>query len=81
MILWYIVYCLKYCCSSVTSVIKLTYVIRESRDHEVIPLTELKSKKDFHFQPKPTVPLCSKDNLELILYCETCDMRKPCCYI
>ncbi|XP_065919076.1 E3 ubiquitin-protein ligase TRIM71-like [Dysidea avara] len=46
---------------------------RESRGHEVVPLTELRYKRDLHVQPKPKVPLCSKDNIELILYCETCE--------
>ena len=41
--------------------------------HEMVSLTELRSKKNTPIHPKPIAPLCNKHNLELLFYCETCE--------
>ncbi|XP_065916814.1 tripartite motif-containing protein 2-like [Dysidea avara] len=45
----------------------------KTRDHGIVPLTELKSKKDIPIQPKPKTMLCKEHDIELLFYCETCD--------
>ena len=45
----------------------------KSRDHGIIPLTELRSKKDVTIQPKPKAMMCREHDIELLFYCETCD--------
>ena len=45
----------------------------KSRDHGIVPLTELKSKKGVSIQPKPKVMMCREHDIELLFYCETCD--------
>jgi len=68
-----VVYCLE-CSLFLCNVCNQAHIRdREARGHEVVPLNELRSKSDLCVQPKPKVPLCLKDNLELILYCETCE--------
>ena len=44
-----------------------------SRDHGIILLTELRSKKDVTIQTKPKAMMCKKHDIELLFYCETCD--------
>lgn len=44
-----------------------------SRDHNTIPLTELRTKKDKNFAPKPETIKCSKHDEEMLFYCEMCD--------
>ena len=44
-----------------------------SRDHGVVPLTELRSKKNIAIQPKPKAMMCKRHDMELLFYCETCD--------
>ena len=44
-----------------------------SRDHGIVPLTELRSKKDVTIQPKPKAMMCREHDIELLFYCETCD--------
>jgi len=39
--------------------------------HDVVPLGELKSKKNICLQP--TTPVCKKHNIQLLFFCETCD--------
>ena len=43
------------------------------RGHGIVPLTELKSKKDVPIQPKPKAMMCREHDIELLFYCETCD--------
>ena len=44
------------------------------RDHAIVPLVDLKSKKeDISVQPKPKVMLCKEHENELKYYCETCE--------
>ena len=43
------------------------------RDHGIVPLTELRSKKDVIIQPKPKAMICKEHDIELLFYCETCD--------
>ena len=43
------------------------------RDHGIIPLSELRSKKNVSIQPKPKAMMCREHELELSFYCETCD--------
>ena len=43
------------------------------RGHAIVPLAELKSKKDVPIQPKPKVMMCREHDIELLFYCETCD--------
>jgi len=45
----------------------------KTREHGIVPLTELKSKKDIPIQPKPKALLCKEHDIELLFYCETCD--------
>ena len=45
----------------------------KSRDHGIVPLTELRSKKDVAIQPKPKAMMCKEHDIELLFYCETCD--------
>ena len=45
----------------------------KSRDHGIVPLTELRSKKDVTIQPKPKAMMCREHDIELLFYCETCD--------
>ena len=45
----------------------------KSRGHGIVPLTELRSKKDVHIQPKPKAMMCKEHDIELLFYCETCD--------
>ena len=45
----------------------------KSRSHGIVPLTELRSKKDVTIQPKPKAMMCSEHDIELLFYCETCD--------
>ena len=45
----------------------------KSRDHGIIPLAELRSKKNFSIQPKPKAMMCREHDKELLFYCETCD--------
>ena len=44
-----------------------------SRGHGIVPLTELKAKKDVTIQPKPKAMMCREHDIELLFYCETCD--------
>ena len=44
-----------------------------SRGHGIVPLTELRSKKDVTIQPKPKAMICREHDIELLFYCETCD--------
>ena len=43
------------------------------RGHGIVPLTELRSKKDVVIQPKPKAMMCREHDIELLFYCETCD--------
>ena len=43
------------------------------RGHGIVPLTELRSKKDVTIQPKPKAMMCREHDIELLFYCETCD--------
>ena len=43
------------------------------RGHGIVPLTELRSKKDVTIQPKPKAMMCREHEIELLFYCETCD--------
>ena len=43
------------------------------RGHEIVPLSELRSKADIPIQPKPPVPLCQKHDIDLLFYCQTCE--------
>ena len=43
------------------------------RGHGIVPLTELRSKKDVAIQPKPKAMMCREHDIELLFYCETCD--------
>ena len=45
----------------------------KSRGHGIVPLTELRSKKDVTIQPKAKVLVCSEHEYELKHYCESCD--------
>ena len=45
----------------------------KSRGHGIVPLTELRSKKDVAVQPKAKVLICSEHEYELKHYCECCD--------
>ena len=45
----------------------------KSRAHGIVPLTELRSKKDLTIQPKPKAMMCREHDIELLFYCETCD--------
>ena len=45
----------------------------DSSDHGIVPLTELRSKKDVAIQPKPKAMMCKRHDTELLYYCETCD--------
>ena len=45
----------------------------KSRDHGIVPLTELRSKKDVTIQPKAKALVCSEHEYELKHYCESCD--------
>ena len=45
----------------------------KSRGHGIVPLTELRSKKDVAIQPKPKAMICREHDIELLFYCETCD--------
>ena len=45
----------------------------KSRDHCIVPLTELRSKKDVVVVPKPKAMMCTEHDIELLFYCETCD--------
>ena len=44
-----------------------------SRGHSIVPLTELRYKKDVTIQPKPKAMMCREHDIELLFYCETCD--------
>ena len=41
--------------------------------HGIIPLAELRSKKDVAIQPQPKAMMCKEHDIELLFYCETCD--------
>ena len=41
--------------------------------HNMVSLTELRSKRDSPIRPKPTAPLCKRHSLELLFYCDTCE--------
>ena len=43
------------------------------RGHGIVPLTELRSKKDVTIQPKAKALVCSEHEYELKHYCESCD--------
>ena len=45
----------------------------KSRDHGIVPLTELRSKNDVSIQGKPKAMMCREHDIELLFYCETCD--------
>ena len=45
----------------------------KSRNHGIVPLTKLRSKKDVTIQPKPKAMMCREHDIELLFYCETCD--------
>ena len=45
----------------------------KSCGHGIVPLTELRSKKDVTIQPKPKALMCREHDIELLFYCETCD--------
>ena len=45
----------------------------KSRGHGIVPLTELRSKKDVAIQPKAKALVCSEHEYELKHYCESCD--------
>ena len=45
----------------------------KSRGHGIVPLTELRSKKDVAIQSKPKAMMCREHDIELLFYCETCD--------
>ena len=45
----------------------------KSRGHHIVPLTELRSKKEVAIQPKPKAMMCREHDMELLFYCETCD--------
>ena len=45
----------------------------KSRDYGIVPLTELRSKKDVTIQPKAKALVCSEHEYELKHYCESCD--------
>ena len=45
----------------------------KSRGHGIVPLTELRSKKDVTIQPKAKALVCSEHEYELKHYCESCD--------
>ena len=47
---------------------------KEYQNHNVMPLNEVRSKKEgITIKPKPKFALCTKHELELNFYCETCD--------
>ena len=46
---------------------------KASRSHDIVPLTEMKSKQDIVIQPKAKTPMCKKHDIELLFYCETCE--------
>ena len=47
---------------------------KEYRNHNMIPLDELQSKKkEVNLRPKPKQMLCQDHDLELNFFCETCD--------
>ena len=50
-----------------------------SRSHCIVPLTELRSKKDVTIQAKSKAMLCKEHDVELLFYCETCD-QMVCMY-
>ena len=45
----------------------------KSCSHGIVPLTELRSKKDVTMQPKPKAMMCKEHDIEFLFYCETCD--------
>ena len=48
--------------------------VKDYRNHSVIPLTELQSKKEpFNLRPKAKPMLCKDHDLDLNFFCETCD--------
>ena len=53
----------------------------KSRDHGIVPLTKLRSKKDINvpIQPKAKSLVCSEHDYELKHYCESCD-KLVCLY-
>jgi len=46
---------------------------KKYHNHKMIPLTELRSKKDMPIRPKLKTPMCKKHDIELLFYCETCE--------
>ena len=46
---------------------------KATHGHDIVPLTEMKSKQDIVIQPKAKVPMCKKHDIELLFYCETCE--------
>ena len=46
---------------------------KRSRGHGIIPLNELRSKKDVPAQAKHKTPMCKKHDSELLFYCDTCE--------
>ena len=47
---------------------------KEYQNHNMMPLNEVRSKKEgITIKPKPKFALCTKHELELNFYCETCD--------
>ena len=51
----------------------------KSRGHGIVPLTELRSKKEVAIQPKSKAMMCREHDIELLFYCETCD-QLACMY-
>ena len=48
--------------------------VKDYRNHSVIPLIELQSKKEpFNLRPKAKPMLCKDHDLDLNFFCETCD--------
>ena len=45
----------------------------KSRDHGIVPITELRSKKVVPIQPNIKPLVCSEHEYELKHYCESCD--------
>ena len=43
------------------------------RGHDIVPLTELRSKKNVPIPKVQKIPLCQKHDIDLLFYCETCE--------
>ena len=46
---------------------------KQSCNHIIVSLTELRAKSDVPIQAKPKTPMCKKHDQELLFYCETCE--------